>query len=69
MIYSIHDNEISGLEISFSEVSKSKKKGRNQFNKLEDIVTDIKTNPLKMQRLLISYQNTLVAVYSINKNR
>jgi hypothetical protein len=33
------------------------------------VVTDIKSNPNMMHRLLISYEEIGVVVYSLNKNR
>ncbi len=34
-----------------------------------DVVTDIKSHPVKMHRLLIAYEETAVIIYSLNKNR
>ena len=34
-----------------------------------DIVSDMRLNPLKMHRILIAYEETAVIVFSLNKNR
>lgn len=46
-------------------------KAKSIFEKIEKScrVTDIKCHPDKMHRLLISYESTGVAVFSLNKNR
>jgi hypothetical protein len=37
--------------------------------KKSDTVSDIKTHPTLMHRMLIAYEETAVIVYSLNKNR
>ena len=37
--------------------------------KKSDIVSDIKTHPSLMHRMLIAYEETAVIIYSLNKNR
>lgn len=37
--------------------------------KKSDTVSDIKTHPTLMHRMLIAYEETAVIIYSLNKNR
>lgn len=59
-IYQIDENEMAAMVIRFKQLFPSKK---------SSVVTDIKSNPQMMHRILIAFEEVAVVVYSLNKNR
>jgi hypothetical protein len=64
------DGDIYVFDLTVKTFSKFKVDYKLLFpDKPATAVTDIKCHPGKMHRLLIAYQSTAIAVFSLNKNR
>jgi WD40 repeat protein len=64
------DGDIYVFDLTVKTFSKFKVDYKQLFpDKPSTAVSDIKCHPHKMHRLLIAFQNTAIAVFSLNKNR
>lgn len=64
------DGDIYVFDLTIKTFSKFKVDYKLLFpDKPATAVADIKCHPLKMHRLLIAYERTAIAVFSMNKNR